>query len=64
MLTQKPKIDPRVRAKLEELGADVIRAKLARHIGGLAPHGHRTSGREDSGVEIDTAAGILDRRAE
>jgi hypothetical protein len=28
MSTQKPKNDPRVRAKLEELGADAIRAKL------------------------------------
>src|SRR5271166_5724674 len=28
MVTQKPQIDPRVRDKLDELGADAIRAKL------------------------------------
>jgi hypothetical protein len=28
MLTKKPKIDPRIRAKLEELGVDAIRRKL------------------------------------
>jgi hypothetical protein len=28
MFTQKPKIDPRVRAKLEELGVEVVRSKL------------------------------------
>lgn len=28
MLTKKPKIDPRVRSKLEELGVDAVRSKL------------------------------------
>ena len=46
MTVKNPKIDPRVRAKLEELGVDTVRSKLANIIG------VRTLGQMDDPEEL------------